>query len=229
MTETYRVDRETLKRDAPILLLLALDVAFGLWSWGRMPARVPVHWNMAGEADRWGAPWMNAILLPGIAAGLYLVLLVLPLIDPRRANYALFEGTGRLFRAVLVVFMVGLHVMVTLVSLGHAVPVDRVIRVAVPLRLVAFGNSFGRLRHNYFMGIRVPWTLASEEVWMRTHRLAGRLWVAGGLAAIPAAFLPTGPGNAVLVGILIVISAVPIVHSWWLYQKLEKEKGEASG
>lgn len=214
----YRVDARTLKRDAPILLLLALDLAFGFMIWSRLPARVPIHWNIHGRPDNFGPSWVNALAVPIGAVVIYALLLLLPLIDPRRKNYALFEDTARFYRGAIVLFMVGLHVVLALVSLGHKVDVGLVMRIAMPLLFIALGNRFGRLRHNYFFGFRLPWTLASEEVWNRTHRMAGRLWVAGGLVMLLAALLPPVPGVAVLVGVMVILTIVPMVYSWRLYR-----------
>lgn len=219
----YRVDRATLLGDLPIIAALVGDLAFGLWAWSRMPARVPVHWGVSGQPDRWGAPWENALLMPLIGIAVYLLLLFLPLIDPRRASYALFGGTLRLFRAVLALFSVALHVAVTLASLGHAVDVGTLVRVEVPLLFILLGNQMGRLRHNWFVGIRVPWTLESEEVWNRTHRMAGPVWVTGGFAAFAGAFLPPIPGMVVFLSVLAVLIVVPIVYSYRLYHRLEAE------
>jgi uncharacterized membrane protein len=168
----------------------------------------------------WESPWEAVLVLPAIALGAYLVLLFAPVIDPRRASYALFPETVRFFRGALVAFLVGLHVLMLLGPLGVPVDMDRIVRVTLPLLFAALGNRFGRLRHNWFFGIRVPWTLESEEVWTRTHRMAGRLWVAGGLLLLPAALLPSLPGSVVMMTGVAVMTVVPIVYSFLLYRKL---------
>jgi uncharacterized membrane protein len=224
----YAVNRATLAHDAPILALLALDLAFGLVAWPRLPERVPVHWGLSGQPNGWGPAWMNAILLPAVACGTYALLLFLPLIDPSRRNYALFGDTLRFLRGVGVTFLVGVHVLVVLASLGEKVDIGLAMRIGVPLILVVIGNRFGRLRHNFFFGIRVPWTLANEEVWNRTHRMAGRLWVAGGLLLVPAAFLRRVPGFAVFVAGMLVLSIVPIVYSAVIFRKVSQEGSETS-
>lgn len=221
--DTYRVDRATLRGDLPILLVLLCDLLFGLWAWQRMPSRVPVHWNFSGQPDGWGPPWENALVMPLIGVGVYLTLLFLPLIDPRRASYALFGGTLRFFRGVIVLFTVGVHVAVTLASTGRAVDVAALTRFELPLLFILLGNQMGRIRHNWFVGIRVPWTLESEEVWTRTHRMAGPVWVAGGFVALGGAFLRPGVATAVLLVVLAVLVLVPVVYSYRLYRRLAAE------
>jgi uncharacterized membrane protein len=224
----YAVNRATLRHDAPILVLLALDLVFGLVVFSRLPERVPVHWGLSGQPNGWGPAWMNAVLLPGVACAVYALLLFIPLIDPSRRNYALFGDTVHFFRGVIVTFLVGLHVLVVLASFGEKVDIGLAMRIGVPLLLVAIGNRFGRLRHNFFFGIRVPWTLANEEVWNRTHRMAGRLWVVGGLLLVPAALLPPAPGLAVFVSGMLVLSIVPIVYSAVIFRKLPSGGSEAA-
>jgi len=218
-TETYRVDGKTLRRDAFVLLLLALDVAYGFWNLSQMPARVPTHWGLSGQPDAWGPGWVNAIGVPGVAVAIYVMLLLAPLIDPKRASYALFADTVRFFRLASVLFFIGFHVVVVRASLGDDVDMGRVMRLGVPLLFIALGNRFGKLRHNYFFGIRTPWTLANEEVWVKTHRMAGTVWVVGGLVQLAAAFLPTAPGAAVFVAALVIMVVVPVVYSYQIFPR----------
>ncbi len=221
--DTYRVDKATLRGDLPILLALFADLLFGLWTWRRMPSRVPVHWNLSGQPDGWGSPWENALLLPLLALAIYLLLLFLPLIDPRHTSYAQFGGTLRFYRAVIVLFMVGVHAAIALRSIGRAVDVAAVVRFGIPLLFILLGNQMGRLRHNWFVGIRVPWTMESEEVWTRTHRMAGPIWVTGGFIALAGAFLRPVAAMAVLLAVTAVLVVVPIVYSYRLYRRLLAE------
>jgi uncharacterized membrane protein len=216
----YRIDGALLMRDLPLLALLLLDFGYGAYSLSGMPAQVPIHWGIDGTPDRYGPAWVNALLIPAIGVGTYLLMLVLPLIDPRRRNYGLFGDTLRFFRWTLVLFAIGLHVTLVQVSLGSEVAVDFVVRLGIALLFVALGNHMGRLRQNWFIGIRVPWTLANEEVWNRTHRAAGRLWVIGGLLLVGAAFLPPRSGAMALGAVLAVLVVVPIVHAWVLHRRI---------
>jgi uncharacterized membrane protein len=129
----YRVDPETLRKDAPVFLLIALDLAFGLVALGRMPPRVPIHWGASGEVNGWGPSWVNAFLPPGIAILLYLTFLFIPLIDPQHRNYAAFSGALRALRLLVVGFLVFVHVLVVLASLGVGVPMDAAMRAGLPL------------------------------------------------------------------------------------------------
>ncbi len=217
--DTYRVDACTLRGDWPVLTALVLDLAFGLWVWPRLPAQVPMHWGLNGQPDRLGPAWEGAIVFPLLASGLYLAMLFTPLLDPRRANYVRFAGFYRLLRQAIPLLLVLLHLAVTLGALGYPVDPVLAVRVALPLLFILIGNYLGQVRPNYFVGLRTPWTLASETIWTRTHRLAGRLWVAGGILQMAAALLSPAWGMGVFVGLLVLMVVVPLVYSYRLYQQ----------
>lgn len=216
----YRIDRKLLLGDLPLLALVLADLAFGLWALPRLPEQVPIHWNLAGEADGFGARWPHAILLTLVGLACWAALLLLPLADPLRKNYARFPGTLKLFRWLVPLMTVALHAAVTLSCLG--VPLDQgaAVRVIVAVVFVVLGNSMGKLRHNWFVGIRTPWTLASEEVWTRTHRLAAPIWVAGGILQLGGAFVRGTAGEVLFAATLAAMVLVPIGYSFLIFRKL---------
>lgn len=215
---SLRFTWENLARDWPVWLPLLLAALGTLVVYPRLPEQMAVHWNLAGEPDGW-APRANAASLGLlVAAGIYLLMWWLPAIDPRRDNYARFEGAYRVTRALLVLFLTGLHVMTLLNALGVPVAVDRLVPLGLGALLVGMGNVLGQVRHNYFFGVRTPWTLADEEVWRKTHRLAGRMMVLGGL--ITVAFSLVG-GTWAMTGVLIAVflaAAVPTVYSYIVWR-----------
>jgi uncharacterized membrane protein len=215
----YRVDAALIARDWPILLLLAADAVFGLVVWPRMPARVPTHFGIHGTPNGWGPSWINAVLLPGIAIGIYLLMLVLPLADPRRASYARFGSTLRVFRFALCGLFVAIHVVLVRASFGKIVNTSVYIELAVALLFIVLGNSLGRVRFNYFFGVRTPWTLNDEDNWNATHRLAARLWVGCGLVLLPAAFLPGAAGVAVNMAVIAIAAIVPVIYSYLYFRR----------
>lgn len=217
MTVTpHRYDvREQLRGDWLLLLLLAVGLVVGVVVRTGLRGPVPIHWNARGEPDGFlGPPW-GAVIHPLIGAAIYLGLLVLPLLDPSRANYPLFAGTVRVIRWLLVLTALGLHAVGLLVAMGYRLDSGRFVLGAVGVLFLILGNVLGRVRHNWFIGIRTPWTLASEAVWQRTHRLAAPLWVAGGATGVlSAAFLPPTPRAVVFGAAVAVMVVVPVVYSY---------------
>ena len=163
-------------------------------SWSSAPERIPVHWDLSGQPDRYGGKFEGLLLLPLIALGLYLLLLLLPRRDPRRANYARFRGAYLVLRVAILMFLVLIYGFVLLWTRGILLNV-LVIPILAGGLLVVMGDVMGRVQPNWFVGIRTPWTLSSELWWRKTHRLGGWVLAPMGLALVvsglvgsPAAF-----------------------------------------
>lgn len=218
----YRVNAALIAHDWPILLLLLADAVFGFAVWPRMPARVPTHFGIDGTPNAWGPAWINAILLPAIALGFYFLMLVLPLADPRRASYARFPATLRVFRFALTGLFVAIHVILVHASFGAVVNSAMYIQLAIALLFIVLGNSMGRVRFNYFFGVRTPWTLNDEDNWNATHRLAARVWVVCGIVLLPAAFLPGKAGLTADIAIVAFAALVPVVYSFVFYLRARR-------
>jgi len=209
------------KKDWPLWLLMVGTLALGLYLEPRLPAQVPSHWNWRGEVDGYAGRTFAVLFQPLLTAGLYLLFLVLPRVDPHRANYARFAGTYQVIKVLLVVFLSGMQLAILGTALGYVSGPTLFLRLGLPLLFIFFGNVMGQIRHNYFVGIKTPWTLASEEVWQRTHRAAARLWVAAGLVGAVGALFPPAIGMPLLVVALSVAGIVPLVHSYLLWRRLQ--------
>lgn len=184
-----------------------------------LPARVPVHWNAAGEIDGWGA--RPALLIhSAFMLGLGALWLVLPKVSPRRFAVDGFEGTWWFCGMVMVCLFAYLQCIHLWAAFRPGFPMDRALLGGLGLLFVLLGNVMGKVRRNFWLGIRTPWTLANERVWYATHRLAARSMVVGGLPALAAAFgaLP-GP---VAVAALIGSALVPVAYSLVYYKRLER-------
>jgi uncharacterized membrane protein len=193
--------------------------AFAIAVYARLPQQVPSHWNLRGEVDGWMAkPW-GPLMLPIVGTVMLAVLWLLPRIDPRRANVELFTETRVLITNLLLCFFAIVQVAVLGQALGWPVDGGRVVTASIGLLFVALGNYLPRIRSNWFIGIRTPWTLSSDRVWRATHRIGGRTFVAGGLVMALAALLgPVARGWAV--GAAIAIAAgVPLVYSYVAYRR----------
>jgi uncharacterized membrane protein len=188
-----------------------------------LPDQVPTHWNIRGEVDGWSSRTTGALLAPLIALGLWLLLPVLRRIDPRRAHYERFDATFWLLLNVIVMFMAAMHVLSLGASLGWPVDVTRGVLVILGLLFAGLGNYLPRLRSNWWMGIRTPWTLDSEVVWRATHRLAGITFVAAGLITVVAAVLPTSQAFAIAMVALAAGAFIPAAYSYFAYRAERRE------
>jgi uncharacterized membrane protein len=181
-----------------LVVLLALGASAAVY--GRLPEQVPIHWNMAGEVDGYGSRLQGALLLPAVILFIAVLVPVAPRIDPRGAAYEKFRPTYHLVMNAVLTFMLGVHLLVLATSLGVELPVARLIPFGVGALIALLGNVLPRARSTWLFGIRTPWTLSSERVWERTHRVGGYLMVVAGVIVMLAALVapPT-----VVPGILI--------------------------
>jgi uncharacterized membrane protein len=190
----------------------------------RLPDRVPIHWDWKGQADRWverDGALSYLLLLPGLMAGTVLLTLVLPWLSPRHFQVEPFRATYDYIMFLIVAMFAYLHLVILAASFEKAFDLTRVLLGGMFLFLAALGNVLGKVQRNFWIGVRTPWTLASDIVWNRTHRLAAWLFVAGGLLA----FLATVANLPVVVALVLfgVPALVPVFYSLILYKRLEKE------
>lgn len=201
-------------------VVIALMVAFALAVYGRLPEQIPTHFDLSGEPDDWSDRFPGAFVMPALAAGVYLLLFALRRIDPRRAHYQRFEGTYWVILNVIAITMAAFQVLTLGLALGWPIDMGRAITVTVGLLFVGLGNYLPRIRSNWWIGIRTPWTLESETVWRETHRVAGWTFVAAGLALVAGGlFVPAGTrewasGIALAIGV-----AVPFVYSYLAFRR----------
>jgi uncharacterized membrane protein len=187
---------------APLLIVLA--VAFSVFAYAKLPDRMPVHWSLRGTVDRYGSRFEAAVFLPAAMLLVWLIMQFLPRIDPRRANYEKFQDTYDLLVNSLVALLAVMHVALLGTALGWPLSMSRLVPALVGFEFLILGNVLPRARPNWWFGIRTPWTLSSDRVWVRTHRVGGYLLALAGLVLIIAAVLPSGwmlalGGAAVLV------------------------------
>ncbi len=204
--------------------IVAAMGVFTLAVFPRLPETIPTHWNFAGEADAWSPRFPDAYFPAAVALGLWLLAQVLPRIDPRRERYPSFAATYWQLINLTLLFLAGLQVAVLGVALGWPLDMSRVVPVGIGVLFVALGNYLPRVRSNWWMGIRTPWTLSSERVWRRTHRLGGRVFVAAGLLVVLTAFLPGR--EWVIPTIAVAAALLPVAYSYLLWRR---EGGDGGG
>ncbi len=195
-----------------------LVTAFFLYP--HLPDQVPSHWNLKGEIDSYTNRTLGAFLLPILTLSLYLIMMIFPLIDPRRDNYLRFKRAYQLMRWCLVLFLGGLYVLTMLFTFGYPVNIGLIVKGGVALLLTVIGNFMGQFRHNYFVGIKTPWTLANEDVWQKTHRFGGRVWVVGGLVCLAMSPFEAMWASYIFFASILVMTVVPIVYSYLLYRRI---------
>ena len=164
-------------------VVLLLMFALSAWVWTQIPAdqKIPVHWGLDGKVDGYGGKFEGLLLIPLISIGLVGLFTLLPWLEPRKLN---LEKSQKPYTAIwigLLILMLGTHSLIILSALGRSVDVSMAIQILVGALFVLIGNYMGKMRSNFFMGIRTPWTLSSELSWHKTHRLGGWLFFIQGM------------------------------------------------
>ena len=203
-------------------ILIAVGLAVSLWAWPRLPDMLPTHWDSSGRVDGTSSKPFALFLIPSIAAALAVALQLLPRIDPRQANYEKFRSSYDLMVTLTVATLVAIHLATIASALGWPIPVTKIVAASVGVLLVAVGNVLPRARPNFFFGIRTPWTLSSDSVWMRTHRVGGYALVAGGLLQIVVAILGEAGAGIWPVAVILAISIGLVAYSYLLWRREQR-------
>ena len=210
--------------------LIGAMLVFSAVIYSRLPARVPIHWNINGVADDYGTRELAALFVPGLSLGLWLLFQILPKLDPLtitspdRFSYAPFLDTFRRFLNFILLFMAGLHMTTLGIALGWPIQIGQVMMIGIGLLFAGLGNEFGRLKRNSFAGIRVPWTLANEDVWRISHRVGGRAFVIVGLVSVLCGLI-VPPETGIIVLMILVLGWVvfTMVYSYAVSRRIARD------
>jgi uncharacterized membrane protein len=197
----------------------AVALAAALWAYPQLPPRVPTHWNFRGEVDGYSGRLVAALMLPLAIVALAGLAHVLPKIDPRGRNYPKFSDTYWLLINSILIFMAVMYLAVLGNAVGAPIPIQRVMPIALGFLFVMIGNYLGRVQPNWFLGIRTPWTLSSDTVWRKTHRLGAWVFVIAGVLFMVTAFVP-GARSAVPLAVIVVgLVLIPVLYSLYLWMR----------
>jgi uncharacterized membrane protein len=203
-------------------VVVGLMLLMSLYAGAQLPAgaKIPVHWNALGEVDRYGGRFEGLFLLPLVAAGLALLFYFLPYLDPHGENIRRSGKAYRVLWMVMLLFFLVLHSIALLSVLGVPINMTQAILSAMGLMFMFLGNYMGKIRRNYLMGIRTPWTLHSDAVWDKTHRLGGKLFMLSGFLTLVAGLLLQPMWGFVVLGVSMGITlAVSLIYSYRLWRQ----------
>ena len=208
-----------LKTEIPMWILVILPMIYLGMIWNTLPEQVPIHFNAKGEVDGMGSKNMLIYLSLGMTLGTYLLMLLIPKIDPKNKINQMGKKFDTL-RLLLVLFMSALACLIIYTSANTATFTLNWVFIIIGMLIAVLGNYFQSIRPNYFVGIRTPWTLENEKVWKKTHRLAGRIWMPVGVLLCFLPFVISGENYLPLFLIIIgIITIIPVVYSYLEFKK----------
>ena len=207
-----------IKKHLPLLIItsivILLPILVGLLLWNQLPDALPNHWNAAGEVDGYSSKPVAVFAMPLILLAVHWLAAVVTQTDPKKRNQP--EKVKILVFWLIPAISLLVNLFTYSAALGKALRVEMIMPIFMGLLFLVIGNYLPKCKQNYTVGIKLPWTLHSEENWNKTHRLAGWLWVGGGLLCLVAGFL----GMFLLtVPVLLVMALVPMIYSYILYKK----------
>ncbi|MTI47057.1 SdpI family protein [Sporosalibacterium faouarense] len=209
-----------IKISKTLLVLTIVSFIATLFVYGSLPEEIPIHWGINGEADNYaGKPF--ALLIGALPFILLILMLVLPKIDPRRESYEQHKKAYQITTILIVVIMIIFHWIAILKALEYNINISLIIKLVIGVMFIILGNYMTQIRHNYFFGIKTPWTLASENVWRKTHRVGGYGFMINGFL-----FLVTIPFKNILAMVPAIFTVVFIIgiyaYSYILFKKEKK-------
>lgn len=206
-----------------VLILIAAAAIAGLLLWNQLPEMMASHWNTNDQVDGYIPKFWGVFMMPLMTLGMFLLFLLIPLIDPLKANIAKFRGVFNLFIAFIIGFMLYIHVLTLIWNLGYTgFKMSQAMLPAMGLLFFFIGYLLRQAKRNWFIGIRTPWTLSSDTVWEKTHQLGGMLFMLSGVLAVIGGFIG---GMVAFWFIMLPIGGSAlflVVYSYVLYQRETK-------
>jgi uncharacterized membrane protein len=200
-------------------LLIAVAFIATALAWSQMPERVPVHWNMAGEVDRYGGRLEAGLLVPGMMLLVWGVMRFMPWIDPRRANYAAVADAYELVVSLVLGTMLAVHAVVLGHSVGYRIPMDTVIPLIVGAAFIGLGMVIPRSRASWGMEPGTSSTSSNDRVRERTHRVAGHAMVLAGAGFVVMAFVRDAWTRLAIIVVIGASVFIPLVYSYIIWRK----------
>ena len=190
---------------------------------------LPTHWGVSGP-DEFSDKWTALLMPPAITAAVSLLFYVLPSLEPRGEGLSRSQGLYLWGWGALLLISVVIQLAVISMALRWGLPPYRLVVGGVGIAFALIGNQVGKSRRMYMIGLRTPWTLASEEVWIKTHRLAGKLMVAAGALCVIAAALPLPLDllGTIVIAAIAIAAGVPTVYSFFAWRQ-ERQAAQSSG
>lgn len=201
-------------------VIVGLMFAAGAVLYSYLPSMVPSHWNVQNQVDNWMPKQIGTWLLPGVTLLMVLLFPVIRRIDPKQENYDQFKKAWEVVQITFVGFFAYMYAITMYVSLNieQSFLVGRLVTFGIGAMFVILGNYMGKLRHNYFVGLKTPWTLADPEVWQKSQRVAGWAFVLGGLVIMLNSILWV-LSSSIFIATIAAVIILPAAYSYLISRK----------
>jgi len=214
--------KPTLKTEIASLLMIVIGFILSFYFYANFPEQVPTHWNIQGQVDGWSSAGFAAFFFPFLVLGLYLLFLVIPYLDPKKDRYKEFRTTYHLFKGVIVAFMFVIYLVVGFSGMGYDLDISIIVSSMVAILFLLIGSQMPKIKSNWFLGIRTPWTLSSEKVWQKTHVFGSKTFLIAGLLLFIAGILDGTASLILFIASILLAVLAPIVYSYMEFRRVGK-------
>lgn len=214
----------TKKEIVPIFVIIIMAIfALSLYM-APCITKVPTHWNAQGEIDAYSSKTFAVLFFPLLTIAMYLLMLFLPRTDPLKENYQYFEKQYYFIRLMLVLMFAGIFFFMFLATMGYKLNIMYFIVPFLSVFFIIMGIFMPKIKKNWFVGIKTPWTLQSDEVWIKTHKFARTSMIIGGILAFFTVFLKSEVAFSFFITVVLVSALLPVLYSYLVYRKLGLDK-----
>jgi uncharacterized membrane protein len=209
--------------DWAAIILMGISFAISLYAYPLLPSTVASHWDATGAVNGHMPAFWGAFLIPALSAVLFLVFKLIPRFDPLSENIQAFKADYLRFIIVMLLFLYLVHVQTLLWNLGTEISFSLTMPVLLGGLFFYLGDLLGKVKRNWFIGIRTPWTMSSDIVWDKTHKVGGKLFKAAGIISALSALFPAYVFYIVIISVLMAAMAC-VVYSYLAFSDLSKKK-----
>jgi uncharacterized membrane protein len=206
------------KTQLTIILIILISFAVGFYFYPKMPEMMASHWNRQGEVNGYMSKCSSLFFMPFMSLFMFLLFILIPKIDPLKANIEKFRKYYDCFILLVILFLFYIYLLTIFWNLGYRFNMGQLMVPAMALLFYYAGILIENAKKNWFIGIRTPWTLSSDSVWDKTHKIGGKLFKINGLIALLGFFFPKRAFCIVIIPILL-FSLYLVLYSYFEYQK----------
>jgi uncharacterized membrane protein len=198
--------------------IIILSFAIGIYYYPQMPEKVASHWNAQGQVNGYMSKFWGVFLMPIISVGMVLLFIIIPRIDPLKSNIQQFRKYFDGFVVLIMVFLFYIYLLTIFWNFGYTFNMTAFLSPALAILFYYTGILIENAKRNWFIGIQTPWTMSSDNVWDKTHKIGGKLFKIAGVVAISAIFFESIAIFIIVVPV-ILISIYTVVYSYFEYLK----------
>ena len=208
-----------MKKHLFFILVILSSIVFWLVNFSSLPSEIPVHWDLgSGEPNGFSSKLGAFFTFNGLLIFMYLMMLFLPKIDPRKEKYKNFTKAYNMIIFTILLIFYFINIATVLSCLGYNIPIGKMGTIVVGILFIVIGNYLPQVKSNYFMGIRTPWTLSNEDNWIKTHRLSGKISFIAGIVILVATFLPEYLSSGITISMIAIVVIVPVLYSYFIFK-----------